>query len=212
MARKSGSHKRKSPTDYYESELKAMEVWLPGAAEEEVPKRHKRKKSKPSYEEELEVLESFLPPEPVSKSKGKHKVKREPLWVSPEDIPQESEEDWLKRQQEEFKKDQEKFMALAESGKKFALGTYKTSQDAVRKAKRLGRQLSRGYKSLKAKFGKHKVKQPPVQVFVEPTEEGEYAVYGQFKKTAREVKYPKTPIKIETEPLREEEYVRYGEW
>jgi hypothetical protein len=217
MAKRKGTHKRnvkkeKDLFDLYEEEFEEMEQFVPQEMEEapvkKPKKRHKRKR--PSHEEELEVLESFLPPEP--KTKGKHKVKKQPLWVSPEDLPEESEEDWLKRQQEQFKAEQQRFIELAESGKKFALGTYKTSQDALRKAKRFGRQLSRGYKQLRGKLGKHKVKQPPVQVFVEPTQEGDYAVYGQFKKTAREVKYPKVPIKIQTKPLREEEYVRYGDW
>jgi hypothetical protein len=53
---------------------------------------------------------------------------------------------------------------------------------------------------------------PPVQVFIEPTEEGDYVVYGQVTKKEVPVMRPTQPIKVyEEKPLKEEEYLKYEE-
>jgi len=185
--------------------------------------KHKIRKREPdlfeAYEKEMKVMYPEFEEEPVKKvkvekSKGKHKIHKEDeelsFFPSPEDIPEEeSEEDWLKRQQKGYEEQAEDFKNMAESGKKFALGTYTTVNKAVTGAKRLGRQLSRKLQQVKAKFGKHKVPKQPIQVFIEPTEEGDYVVYGQATRREVPVVRPTHAIKVyEEKPLKEEEYVR----
>jgi len=193
ISKKSGKHKiRKREPDLFEAYEKEMKVMYPEFEEEPVKKMK------------------------VEKSKGKHKIHKEDeelsFFPSPEDIPEEeSEEDWLKRQQKGYEQQAEDFKNMAESGKKFALGTYTTVNKAVKGAKKVGKQLGRFLQQVKGKFGKHKVPKEPIQVFIEPTEEGDYVVYGQATRREVPVKRPTQPIKVYTEPIHEEEYVKYEE-
>jgi len=177
--------------------------------------KHKRKNTFSQYESEIEALEQYLPPEQKKpKKKGKHKVKKDerlPMWVSPEDIPEEEEMDWLERQRKQYEKEVEDLKKMGETGKRVAIGTYKTVEGAVKSAKRFGKKTKSFFSALKRKFGKHRIKEPPVQVFIEPNEEGDYVVYGQTKRTEIQFKRPKKPIDIKVPPLRREEYVVYGE-
>ena len=209
-------HKRKAkPKDafeQYEAEVKAMEQFMPEAPEieEEKPRRHKRKR-RPTHEEELESLEEWMAFTEAPTRVGKHKVRKvEPLWITPEDIPEEEEEDWMKRQQEQWKRQQEEFIKMAESGKKFAEGSYRTFTEAKRKARKLSRGLKSAYHSLRRRLGLKVPKRPPVQVFIEPTAEGDYVVYGQVKRTEVPVARPTRPIKVFVPPPEEEE-IRYEE-
>jgi hypothetical protein len=199
MVKKSGKHKiRKREPDLFEVYEKEMESLYPELPEEE-PEKPKKLKMRVSK----------------VKSKGKHKVKKEeqlPFFPSPEDLPEEeTEEEWLERQRKSYEEQAEDFKKMAESGKKFALGTYTTVNKAVIGAKRLGRKLGRTLQEVKSKFGKHKVPRRPIQVFIEPTEEGDYVVYGQTTRREVPVVRPTHPVKVYTEPFREEEYVKYEE-
>jgi len=196
IPKRKGKHKvhRKEP-DLFEAYERKMQTLYP---EPQLPEEE--------YEEPVKKIKG-------KKSRGKHKVKKEevmPFFPSPEDIPEEeSEEEWLERQRKGYEQQAEDFKKMAESGKKFALGTYTTVNKAVRGAKKTGKQLGRFLQQVKSKFGKHKIPKQPIQVFIEPTEEGDYVVYGQATRREVPVKRPAQPVKVYTEPLKEEEYVRY---
>jgi hypothetical protein len=195
ISKKSGKHKiRKREPDLfeqYEAEFERM------------------------YPEEEEYEEEPVEKVKVKKSKGIHKVQKEEslsLFPSPEDLPEEeSEEDWLERQRKGYEEQAEDFKKMAESGQKFALGTYHTVNKAVQGAKRVGKKLNLTLQMIKSKFGKHKVPNQPIQVFIEPTEEGDYVVYGQTTRREVPVSKPTQPVKVYTEYPSEEEYVKYEE-
>ena len=171
---------------------------------------HKKRQSDSlsQYEREIHSLEQFLPDE-TPKKRGKHKIKKEePLFISPEDIPEdETEEQWLERQRKSYEKEAKELEELAKKGQAVALGTYKTVSSAVRGAKRLGRKFT---SFVRSKLGK-KEKLPVVQVFVQPKEEGEYVVYGQAVRREAPVKRPTQPIKVYL-PEKERKELTYGEW
>ena len=181
--------------------------------------RHKIRSHDPvsSYERELKAMEEFLPSfeEDRPAKKGKHKVKSEkvePLLISPEELPEdESQEEWFERQKKQYESEAKEFQEMAETGKRFAIGTYTTVNKAVKSAKKFGRKANVFFQQIRGKFGKHEMKRTPVQVFIEPTEEGDYVVYGQVTKKEVPVVRPERPIKVSV-PLKEEKYVKYGEY
>jgi len=148
---------------------------------------------------------------------GRHKIrKRETL-----DLATRLEKDYQRRMREEersynrqmreFKKQSEEFKKLGESGRAFAVGTYKTAEQAYKVATRLGTKASRSLKGLFARFRGKQVTRPAVQVFVTPTDEGNYAVYGQVKREEVPIKRPARPIKVYVPEKKREEKI-YGEW
>jgi hypothetical protein len=199
ISKKSGKHKiRKREPDLFEAYDKEMKELYPESEEE----------PEEEYEESVKKMK-------VKKSKGIHKVQKEEslsLFPSPEDLPEEeSEEDWLERQRKGYEEQAEDFKKMAESGQKFALGTYNTVNKAVQGAKRVGKKLNLTLQKIKSKFGKHKVPNKPIQVFIEPTEEGDYVVYGQTTRREVPVSKPAQPVKVYTEYPSEAEYVKYEE-
>lgn len=211
-------HKIKTkPKDLFEQYEADFESTYVSEEKSKKKGKHKVKDLFKSYEEEMEAfypplkeIEKLEEPKPLKK-RGKHKMKKiEPLWVTPEDIPEEEDEDWMIRQEKQWKKQAEDFKRMSESGKKLALGTAKTFESAKRKARRFGRGLKGFYRQARMKLGMKVPKRPPVQVFIEPTEEGDYVVYGQVKRTEVPVMRPTRPIKVFTPPPKGE-YIRYEE-